>query len=480
MDVHHPSFTRPAISTARPHAQPLNSKLINCLMGLTIGALVAPTYLLSAANPAMAQFTPSTQSEQSRQAPAFAATTIPDPIADATAAPTSVQSLLGTEFPLAEEVLQFASAPSQLTVRSIWLDRETIVNAGSPQGLARVFDRFKSAGINTVFVETVNAGYPIYPSDVAPEQNPNIQGWDPLQAAVDLGKANGIEVHAWVWLFAAGNQAHNRLLGQPSHYPGPILSARPDWAGFDNHGNLIIPGQNKPFLDPANPEVRQYLLDMLGEIATQYDVDGIQLDYVRYPFQDPSANRLFGYGNAAREQFHRLTGVDPITLSPRNNGDPRMARLWSQWTDFRAQQVSTFVAAASRQLRRQRPDLTLSAAVFAEDTYKRRHELQQDWEDWADQGIVDWIVLMSYASNTREFEDLIRPWVIESSFRHTQVIPGIRLLGLPTSEAYSQIQLLQNMPVNGYALFAADNLNNEVQSMLAGVRSSEQRTAFHR
>lgn len=269
MDVHHPSFTRSSISTARPHAQPLNSKLINCLMGLTIGALVAPTYLLSAANPAMAQFTPSTQSEQSDQAPAFAATTIPDSIADATAAPTSVQSLLSTEFPPAEEVLQLASAPSQLAVRSIWLDRETIVNAGSPQGLARVFDRFKSAGINTVFVETVNAGYPIYPSDVAPEQNPNIQGWDPLQAAVDLGKANGIEVHAWVWLFAAGNQAHNRLLGQPSHYPGPILSARPDWAGFDNHGNLIIPGQNKPFLDPANPEVRQYLLDMLGEIATQ-------------------------------------------------------------------------------------------------------------------------------------------------------------------------------------------------------------------
>ncbi|MEL7494566.1 MAG: family 10 glycosylhydrolase [Cyanobacteria bacterium J06554_11] len=364
---------------------------------------------------------------------------------------------------------QIARAISEPEIRSIWLDRETIVNAGSPEGLAPIFDRFYAAGINTVFVETVNAGYPIYPSSVAPEQNPLTHGWDPLQAAIELGQDYNIEVHAWVWLFAAGNQDHNRILGQHESYPGPLLSARPDWAGFDNRGNLIIPGQNKPFLDPANPEVRQYLLDLLSEIATHYDVDGIQFDYVRYPFQNPAGNYTFGYGTAAREQFHQLTGVDPITLRPQNGGDPRLARLWSQWTDFRIQQISTFVSTAARQLRNQRPDLTLSAAVFADNTYKRQHDLQQDWEDWADQGLVDWIVLMSYANSTERFAELIRPWVLESSFHTTQVIPGIRLLNLPTSEAFNQIQMLRELPVNGYALFAADNLDGEVQSMLAGV-----------
>ncbi|MEL6472317.1 MAG: family 10 glycosylhydrolase, partial [Cyanobacteria bacterium J06623_4] len=178
------------------------------------------------------------------------------------------------------EPTQIARAVAEPEIRSIWLDRETIVNAGSPEGLAPIFDRFHAAGINTVFVETVNAGYPIYPSSVAPEQNPLTRSWDPLQAAIELGQDYNIEVHAWVWLFAAGNQAHNRILGQHESYPGPLLSARPDWAGFDNRGNLIIPGQNKPFLDPANPEVRQYLLDLLSEIATHYDVDGIQFDYV--------------------------------------------------------------------------------------------------------------------------------------------------------------------------------------------------------
>ena len=380
--------------------------------------------------------------------------------------------------------LSGVNAPIQLAartsnsaeIRSIWLDRETIVNAKSKEGLAKVFERFKAAGINTVFVETVNAGYPIYPSTVAPAQNPLIKGWDPLAAAVDLGKAYNMEIHAWVWIFAAGNQAHNPLVGKPASYPGPILSAHPDWAGYDNKGNLIIPGQTKPFLDPANPEVRNYLKSLLAEIVTRYDVDGIQLDYIRYPFQDPKNNQLFGYGTAARAQFKDLTGVDPTQLSP-NSQDQRIRYLWNQWTAFRTQQVTTFVAETAQQLRRQDPTLKISAAVFADDTYKRQQTLQQDWEDWADQGLVDWIVLMSYASSTERFAELIRPWLVESSYRHTQVIPGIRLLNLPPAVAAGQLQMLRDMSTNGYALFAADNLNGEVQTMLSRMEG-DRTTAF--
>ncbi len=389
----------------------------------------------------------------------------------------SLESSKFLESSVANAPIQLAARPNNSAeVRSIWLDRETIVNARSKEGLAKVFERFQAAGINTVFVETVNAGYPIYPSAVAPEQNPLIKGWDPLAAAVDLGKAYDIEVHAWVWIFAAGNQAHNPIVGKPASYPGPILSAHPSWAGYDNKGNLIIPGQTKPFLDPANPEVRSYLHSLLSEIVTRYDVDGIQLDYIRYPFQDPGANRLFGYGTAARAQFKDLTGVDPSELSP-NSQDQRIRYLWNQWTAFRTQQVTSFVAETAQRLRRQDPTLKISAAVFADDTYKRQQTLQQDWEDWADQGLVDWIVLMSYASSTDRFAQLIRPWLVESSYRHTQVIPGIRLLNLPPAVAAGQLQMLQDMPTNGYALFAADNLNGEVQTMLSRIQRDRQ-TAF--
>ena len=107
---------------------------------------------------------------------------------------------------------------AQPEIRAIWLDRGTIVKARSKKDLEPLFDRMAKAGINTVFMETVNASYPIYPSRIAPEQNPMTKGWDPLQASIELAHERGMELHAWLWAFAAANQGHNAILGQPKHY----------------------------------------------------------------------------------------------------------------------------------------------------------------------------------------------------------------------------------------------------------------------
>lgn len=361
---------------------------------------------------------------------------------------------------------------AQAEVRAMWLDRGTIVRAGSEAGLEDVFDRLAEAGINTVFFEAINAGYPIYPSRIAPQQNPLTRHWDPLEAAVRLGKERGIEVHAWVWLFAAGNRRHNAILNLPTNYPGPLINANPGWAGYDRQGRMVPVGQDKPFLDPANPEVRSYLMRMLQELTNNYDVDGVQFDYVRYPFQDPGANRTYGYGTAARLRFRDMTGLDPAVLSPRADASlstyeqRRQRQLWQRWTDFRVEQVSSFVAEASQMLRQQKPGLTISAAVFAKPTHERVQKIQQDWETWAKRGDVDWIVLMSYAMDTNRFEELIHPWVLNANYGSTLIIPGIRLLNLPDMAAFDQIQTLRDLPVSGYALFAADNLERGIQTLL--------------
>jgi len=362
---------------------------------------------------------------------------------------------------------------SQPEIRAVWLDRGTIVRAGSPQGLAEVFDRLAAAGFNTVFFETINAGYPIYPTRVAPTQNPLTRHWDPLRAAVDLAHERDMELHAWIWTFAAGNQLHNQILNLPIEYPGPALSLHPEWAGLDNQGELIPRGQTKPFLDPANPEVRNYLLRLISEIITQYEVDGLQLDYIRYPFQDPSANRTFGYGIAARQRFQAMTGIDPMELSPRLEPDlsaperQRQLYLWERWTEFRIQQVSSFVAEVSQLVQRQRPQLLLSAATFAKPERERLLKIQQDWQHWAEQGWVDWIVLMSYAEDTNRLESLVTPWLLHHDYESTLVIPSIRLLPLSEAAAFDQLQALRDLPAAGYALFAAENLTTTLQRLLS-------------
>nr|WP_228014489.1 family 10 glycosylhydrolase [Fortiea sp. LEGE XX443] len=360
-------------------------------------------------------------------------------------------------------------APAE--IRAVWLDRGTIVRAGGEKKLAEVFDRLAQSGINTVFFETLNASYPIYPSQVAPQQNPLIRGWNPLAVAVKLAHERGMELHAWVWVFAAGNQRHNQVINVHPDYPGPVLAAHPDWANYDNKGNTIPPGQTKPFFDPANPQVRQYLLKLFEEIVTKYQVDGLQLDYIRYPFQDPFVGRTYGYGQAARSQFQQLTGVDPLTLSP------TQGELWQKWTEFRTQQVDSFVADVSQMLRKQRDNLILSVAVFPLPERERIQKLQQHWEVWARRGDIDLIVPMTYAQDTARFQRLAQPWIASTQLGSTLLVPGIRLLSLPNLAAFDQLQVIRDLPASGYALFAAENFNNDLLKIFTHTQGKVQAVA---
>jgi uncharacterized lipoprotein YddW (UPF0748 family) len=349
---------------------------------------------------------------------------------------------------------------AQPEIRAIWLDRGTIVKARSESDLAKIFDRLATAGINTVFFETINAGYTIYPSRIAPQQNPLVRGWDPLEAAVKLAHERNMELHAWVWAFAAGNQRHNLILNLPQDYLGPILSRYPDWVNPDQEGNKFHYNSGKVFLDPANPGVRRYLSLLLEEIATRYKVDGIQLDYIRYPFQSHTGSKSYGYGIAARQQFQQLTGVDPVKLQ-------LSAPLWSQWTGFRIKQIDSFVATVSQDLKQKRPDLILSTAVFPMPRQQRLDQIQQHWEEWIRQGWIDLLVPMTYAMDTTELEKLASPLWDASSKGSALLLPGIRLLNLPDVVAVDQMQLLRGMPTEGYALFAAENFNSNLEQIFS-------------
>ncbi|WP_373479551.1 glycoside hydrolase family 10 protein [Geminocystis sp.] len=367
---------------------------------------------------------------------------------------------------------------AQPEVRAMWVDRGTIVKAKSKEDLKPLFDRMAEAGINTIFFETINSSYPIYPSRVAPAQNPMTKGWDPLQASIELAHERGMELHAWAWIFAAANQGHNRILGQPENYLGPVLSRNPSWVLKDQNGHVFnrTPGFKKAFYDPANPEVRRYLLALLDEIATNYDVDGIQLDYIRYPFQDKITRQNFGYTDVSRSLFKQTYGIDPKTIKP-------SSPAWKQWTNFRIQQINSFVAESSQRLKSKRPDLVVSTAVFPMQRLERLSTLQQHWEEWIYSEWVDMMVLMTYALDTGSFEDRTKAVFAFSQKNPSLIIPGIRLLNVPNAETFDQMQSIRNMPSGGFALFAAENFNSDLGVMFKqtqGIAPETQEPTPHR
>ena len=361
------------------------------------------------------------------------------------------KQILLDNYPIARSI-------AQSEVRAMWLDRGTIVKAQSPEDLIPIFDRMAKAGINTVFFETVNSGYTIYPSKVAPQQNPLVEGWDPLKAAVTLAHERGIELHAWMWTFAAVNQRHNVILDLPRNYLGPVLSKHPDWAITDSEGSRFHYSSGKVFLDPAHPQVRDYLSSLITEIATKYEVDGIHLDYIRYPFQSPTGKMTYGYGVASRDLFRKQTGFDPINIYP---GHP----LWSEWTKFRIEQIDDFVASTASNLKQLRPNLTLSTAVFPMPKRERLMKIQQHWETWVKEEWIDMLVPMSYAKNTERLHTLTNPLLREFERGKALLLPGIRLLGISEITALDQMQLLRGMSTEGYALFAAENLNSNLTTI---------------
>ena len=353
-------------------------------------------------------------------------------------------------------------------VRGMWLDRGTIVKAKSEADLGEIFDRMALAGINTVFFETLNSSYTIYPSQVAPKQNPLVKGWDPLEAAVKLAHERGMELHAWIWTFAAANQRHNTILNLPRNYLGPVLSQHPDWAVTDHEGSRFQYSSGKVFFDPANPEVREYLLSLVTELATNYKIDGIHLDYIRYPFQSPTGKITYGYGVAAREQFQELTGYDPIELNPAHP-------LWSQWTEFRIEQVDNFVGSVSQNLQQLRPELTLSTAVFPMPQRERLSKIQQSWEKWVSKEWIDMLIPMTYAQNADRLHTLANPLLSQFDHGKALLLPGIRLLHISDVVALDQMQLLRGMSTKGYALFAAENLNSRLITIFNSTQGEQTR-----
>ena len=140
------------------------------------------------------------------------------------------------------------------------------------QELKTLLDTYQRAGINTVLLQTRIRGTVIYPSQYepwdgclsgAPGRSPK---YDALQFAIDETHKRGMELHAWVVTIPVGKWNALGCKRLRSHHPA-----------------LIKRIGEEGYMDPEHPQTAQYLAHICKEITDRYDVDGIHLDYIRYP-----------------------------------------------------------------------------------------------------------------------------------------------------------------------------------------------------
>lgn len=279
-------------------------------------------------------------------------------------------------------------------VRAVWLTtfmgldwpNTTAATASEAQAqhqeLTAILDKLKAANINTVLLQTRIRATTIYPSTYEPWDecltgtSGMSPGYDPLAFATDECHKRGMELHAWVVAIPAGKW----------NAPGcKRLRTR--------HPSMICRIGDYGYIDPECDEAAGYIAGICREITENYDVDGIHLDYIRYPENWKRSMQ----GNAGRRNITRIVRNVYSTV--------KSIKPW----------VKVSCAPIGKH-----SDL----ARYSSHGWNAYHRVMQDAQYWMAEGIVDMLFPMAYFKGNQFFPFAL-DWQENSHGRTTCIGLGI-------------------------------------------------------
>lgn len=318
--------------------------------------------------------------------------------------------------------------------RAVWLrPRDTSI-----EQIKKRLDKLKELNINILYLETYWGGYAIYPTgNPVLKHNPMFNGMDILEVYLKEAHARGMEVHAWVENFLAGP---------------PVAESKPDWMAVSRKGETwyLENGTTKYyFMNPANPEVRDFLSGLYKNLIKKYNLDGIQFDYMRYSHSGDYTND-FGYDSYTRQLFSNYTGTDPIGLKP---GDP----LWEEWCSFRTQLVSSYAYRVISEVKSLKPRLKVSADVWPEYD-ETLVDIFQDPKAWVRNDYINNLIPMSYYLHEDPVVDDIMK-SLEFSRGHSQITSGIATFNKVDPKVFlRQVNAIRSSNTKGISIFEFESL----------------------
>ena len=311
----------------------------------------------------------------------------------------------------------------QSEVRAVWVTRWEYSN---PQDVQDLADWALLNGFNLLLFQVRGNGTVYFDSEIE-TPDPSLGSpprWDPLRAAVQAAHSRGLKIQAWVNVFPAWRGAN------PPENPRQLYNLHPEWFLLSLDGKREFLGGDYAYLTPTLPSVQQYLTRLFQEIWRKYDVDGLHLDYFRYP--GPG----YGYDPESVALFRGLTGAEPDSL-------PEV------WDTFRRDAVTQLLRNLRKALKQDRRELSISAAVIG-DYELGRSVFLQDSHQWMAEGLVDAIFPMTYTPDTTRFAREIREHLLDA--HRCAVIPGVRArVGYPVAQ---QIVLSRKLGAPGFCVFS--------------------------
>ncbi len=324
-------------------------------------------------------------------------------------------------------------------IRGVWLTtNDTDVLIDQPK-LHRAIDELAELNFNTLYPVVWNGGYAFFDSGIARQTGiqhfvrRGIQDYDILAELTAEAHAQGMSVIPW-FEFGFMAPATSELATLHSSW----LTQKRDGSRIDMRRD----GGDMVWLNPFKPEVQQFITNMLLELISRYDVDGVQFDdHLILPVE-------FGYDSYTRALYKQETGRD-VPSDPHN----------PHWVKWRADKLTVFVKTLNAALKARRRNLVFSVAPNPYDfAYKAQ---LQDWLTWVRQGWVDELIVQIYRDNLGVFRQQLHT----SSIREAQgmiptaagILTGLRNSPVPISLIEAKVQSARSAGI-GMAFFFYESL----------------------
>lgn len=332
--------------------------------------------------------------------------------------------------------------------------------------IVKTLDELQNAGINTVFLETFFHGKTIFPSDTMKKygfvaQNPDFEGIDFLAVWLEEARKRNIKTHIWFESFYIGNKAI--VKGDKT-----ILDVKPDWCNLNKpNAESLTPIYHEAehkgyFLDPANDEVITFLKELLTEISAKYGIDGINLDYVRYPQSTKPKNLRYensnwGYTKPARKAFKNIYSIDPVDIAYGTN-------MWENWDKYRQNQITYYVRDISKMVKNR--NIVLSAVVFPSEENSLETK-QQNWDEWVQNCYLDAITPLILTADY-ELSSAMLKNIKKKVNTKSQIYPGLFVTFMQgeCEDLLKQLHTIRAEKLDGVVLFDWAHYDEKYKNLL--------------
>ncbi|MEM7726419.1 MAG: glycoside hydrolase family 10 protein [Cyanobacteria bacterium P01_A01_bin.45] len=346
-------------------------------------------------------------------------------------------------------------------IRGVWMTANDFNILKSRSKVQDAVSKLRSLNFNTIYPVVWNSGYTKFPSAVAKRAGipfffNGAEGQDILADLINQAHRRGLLVIPWF------------EFGFMTPETSELALNHPNWLTQKSDGSrtsLSAAGE-VTWLNPFHPEVQQFITNLVLEVVTRYNVDGIQFD------DHMSLPRDFGYDQYTKALYTEETGNPP----PNNPA----AQAWVKW---RADKITAFMMQLNQAVKANKPKAIFSVSP---NYYNHAYKLQlQDWLNWVRLGIVDELIMQVYHRDLRAFvSNISRPEVQETQKLISTaigVMAGLRNRPVPMRQIQSQVRAAKQRGL-GVTFFYYESLWNysqeSISDRMAGFKRLFPRSAF--